>query len=72
MAGKSIDYRIFVSESYDWYVAAKRTAAEPQLLYEGHDLEKAYELVLKDMGIKIPILERDMESGTYEPVREDF
>jgi hypothetical protein len=65
-------YRIFFSPEGEWYVAAKLSDGSVDVLYEGHGKERAYEAILKDMGVVVPRLEREMDAGTYEPVPGDW
>jgi len=68
-------YKIFRSESSDWFVAAKCATGgrnkKIEVLYEGHDLDCAYKSILEDFGLKVTIEERDMRDG-YEPKESDF
>lgn len=70
----NLEYKIFTSEEWDWYIAAKKDKDKPKVLYEGHSLEKAYESILEDIGVDVPIEERPgmEETGTYTPTKEDF
>jgi hypothetical protein len=65
-------YKIFTCVDGDWFVAAKSIHGEPIVIFEGHSREQAYEAILEDMGVKTPFIVKDMESGNYTPVREDF
>lgn len=71
---KNLEYKIFVSEGWDWFVAAKKGKLKPEVLYEGHDKDRAYESILKNLGISVPIEERSgmEETGTYIPKKKDF
>ncbi|MBM3200461.1 hypothetical protein FJZ53_05985 [Candidatus Woesearchaeota archaeon] len=68
---KKLEYRIFNSEEWDWFVAAKKDK-KLVVLYEGHDLKEAYRSILSDMGIEVAIEERIMDSGSYIPKDNDF
>ncbi|MFA5887863.1 MAG: hypothetical protein WC852_04090 [Candidatus Nanoarchaeia archaeon] len=73
MAEKGLEYKIFASEEWDWFVASKKGGKKPLVLYEGHDLKDAYKSILEDMGFNIPVEKRDMaDTGGYEPVKKDF
>lgn len=71
---KNLEYKIFVSEEWDWFVVAKKGESEPKVLYEGHHKDKAYESILADLGVNVPIEERlgVEEIGTYIPTKKDF
>ena len=70
---ENLEYKLFMSTEGDWYVAAKRTKDVPAVLYEGHNQEQAYEAILADLGVSIPLVEKDMDdSGTYIPTKKDF
>lgn len=66
-----LEYKIFISEDLDWFVAAKNVKPKPKVLYEGHNKEEAYESILKDLGIKVNEEERSMD-GSYVPKSKDF
>jgi hypothetical protein len=65
-------YRIFTSEGGDWYIAAKRVDGVTTVLFENHDSSGAYEAIVKDMGVRVPMLERDMSRGGYDPKTMDW
>jgi hypothetical protein len=72
-AKKDLMYKLFMSTEGDWYVAAKKTDENPIVLYEGHHHELALEAIVQDLGIEIPIVEKDMDDlGTYIPAKDDF
>jgi hypothetical protein len=69
---ESIDYKIFTSPDGDWYVVGKDAEPKPIILYEGDAREKAYESILKDMGIIAACEDRAMPHGSYIPLKKDF
>jgi len=73
----NLEFKIFTSEDLDWFVAARKGKGKdnPKVLYEGHDLEDAYKAILKEIGVDVPIEEREeMEDmqATYKPKKKDF
>lgn len=71
-----MNYRLFVSMEYDWWVLAKidRKKKKVKVLYRGHNRDQAYEAWLEDLNVKpnALICEVDMSSGDYEPTVKDF
>jgi hypothetical protein len=66
-------YKIFVSKDYDWYVVAGRHDDKyVRVIYEGHDLDKAYEAILYQYGFRAALIEKDMDNGSYLPSIKDW
>ncbi len=70
---KNLEYKLFCSEDYDWFIAAKNCDDEVKVLYSGDKKGEAYKSILKDIGIKVNIEEREMKDNEgYIPTKDDF
>jgi len=65
-------YRIISSEEGDWFIAAKKTGRRIRVLTQGHSRAEAFAAVLEDLGVEVPVVERDMGEGTYKPRARDW
>ena len=66
-------YRLFDCEEGDWFVMAFRAATGAiEVLYEGHSRAQALESALKHASVEVPVLTRDMTSGSYKPTVKDW
>lgn len=71
-------YKIFTTPDRDWYILSicygvGTKNATIETLYEGDSWIKVLNAFITHSNLQIPeILERDMDSGSYDPVNEDF
>ena len=65
-------YALINSEEGDWYIAAYRDGNAIVALSGGHSRSQACEAILKDLGVEVSYVERDMGDGDYFPKKKDF
>ena len=65
-------YRIFTSEGGDWFIAARKDGDGIAVLYGDHGEAGAYKAILEDLGVDVPMAERDMSRGYYDPKARDW
>jgi hypothetical protein len=68
----SKQYAVISSVEGDWHIAAYREKNATVFLFQGHSLEQCYEAVLKDLGVEVNLVERDLSKGNYFPKKKDF
>ena len=68
----SKQYTVIGAAEGDWHMAASRDKNAIVFLFQGHSREQCYEAVLKDLGVEVNLVERDMSKGDYFPKKKDF
>jgi 6-phosphogluconolactonase/glucosamine-6-phosphate isomerase/deaminase len=65
-------YSIISSVEGDWTIAASKEGNCIVALSGGHSRSQALEAILKDLGVEVHHVERDMGDGDYFPKKNDF